>query len=243
MSPKILRNSLDANIILGVGAHADDLDFSAAGTIAQLASEGAEIYYLILTDGSKGSADPDVTTETLVSTRQKEQLDAAKLLGVREVFFLDYEDGALEVTQDLKKDIVRHIRQIKPDVVFCFDPTMVYDVAQNLINHPDHRACGQAVLDAAYPLARDRLSFPELYVDGLEPHKVKTLMLTNFEKQNYFVDISQTFERKMEAIAAHTSQVSEMARVRLRFTTSAAELGKQIGCTYAEAFVRIDIKV
>ncbi len=240
---KKIRDDLCADVVLGVGAHADDLDCNAAGTIARLAAEGAEVYYLILTDGSKGTKDPDITVESLAAMRQQEQRDAAKLLGVKEVFFLGYEDGALEVTLQLKKDIVRFVRRLKPDVMIAFDPTFVYDAQQSFINHSDHRACGQAVLDAAYPLARDHLTFPELAAEGLTPHAVRTLLLTNFVGQHYFVDISDTFKLKLKAIAAHTSQVPDPAEIHARFRQRAEKLGKQTGCEYAEGFVRLDIGI
>lgn len=243
MASTKLRDELAANTVLGIAAHPDDLDFTAAGTLARLAAEGATVHYLILTDGSKGSEDPDITTERLVRLRQEEQRQAARLLGVHDVLFLDYEDGALEVNQALKKDLVRRIRQLKPDVVMAFDPTMAYVADMQFVNHPDHRACGQAVLDAVFPLARDHLTFPELNAEGLGPHKVKTLLLTNFEKQRYFVDISDTFETKLQAIAAHVSQVPDLAGTRRRMEDQAAAAGRQCGCRYAEGFVRIDVGV
>lgn len=237
-----LRDELKCDRLLGIGAHADDVDFNAGGTVAALAAEGAEIYYLVLTDGGKGSADTGISTESLIRSRQAEQREAARILGVKDVFFLDYEDGALECDSDLKRDIVRYIRQVRPDVVTAFDPTLVYYTPEAFINHSDHRAAGQAVLDAAYPLARDHLSFPELYAEGLEPHKVATLLFTNFEKQDYFVDISQTIDQKMAAIAAHASQVHDLAYVQSRFTERAAQLGERTGSRYAEGFVRLDIR-
>lgn len=238
-----LRDELQANVVLGIGAHADDIDFTSAGTIARLAAEGATVYYLVLTDGSKGTADRSVAANALVPKRRQEQLDAAKSLGVREVFFLDYEDGRLEVTQGLKRDIVRYIRRCRPDVVLCFDPSMLYSAARNFVNHPDHRACGQATLDAVYPLARDHLSFPELLEEGLEPHKTKVLLLTHFDQANYMVDISTTIEQKMAVFAVHASQSPQLDDKQARHRQLAADIGAACGYEYAEGFVRIDVPV
>ncbi len=241
MITQTTRGELKADVVLGIGAHADDMDFLAAGTIAKLAAEGAEVYYLIVTDSGKGSADPDITSEKLVQIRQEEQRRAAKILGVKDVIFLDYEDGALEVTMKLKKDIVRCIRQFKPDVVITIDPTMFYNTSLSTINHPDHRACGQAVLDAVFPLARDRLTFPELLLDGLNPHNTKTLLMINPEKQDFIVDISRSFDLKMMAIQAHASQLADVNKALKRFPEQAAALGAPTGCKYAEGFMRLDI--
>lgn len=235
-------NPLDPSVVLGVAAHADDLDFSSAGTLASFADKGAKVYYLILTDGSKGSADTDTDNASLSTIRQQEQREAARRLGATDVFFLDYEDGQLQVTPALKRDIVRVIRRVRPDVVLAFDPTMVYVADEGFINHTDHRACGQATIDAVFPLARDHLSFPELYTDeGLQPHKVATLLLTNLEKANFIVDISDYLPHKLEAIKAHVSQVPDVGAVMTRFAERAAETGKPYGFGHAEQFIRIDI--
>jgi LmbE family N-acetylglucosaminyl deacetylase len=233
---------LTADVVLGIGAHADDLDFMAAGSMAKMAAAGAEVYYLILTDGSKGSSDPDMAPAKLIEMRQQEQRAAAKVLGAKDVFFLDYEDGALEITLELKKDIVRVIRQVKPDTVFAMDPTMVYSKTRSFINHPDHRAGGQAALDAVFPLARDHLTFPDLYVAGFQPHKVKTLLLTNFDTPDYYVDISDTIDLKLAVLAEHHSQVEDMDQIGQKMRAYAASDGLRAGYDFAEAFVRLDIE-
>jgi len=232
---------LKPRIVLGVAAHPDDLDFSAAGTMAKFAREGAEVHYLILTDGGKGTADTHLSSQELTAIRHKEQQAACKALGCTDVQFLDYPDGGLEVTMQLKKDIVKAIRTVRPDVVITMDPTMVYAVGRGFINHPDHRAAGQATLDAVFPLARDHLAFPELYEAGYKPHKTATVLLTNFERNEYFVDISNTIEQKIAALAAHSSQVSDIATIQKRMKDLAASLGKEHGYEYAECFVRVDI--
>jgi LmbE family N-acetylglucosaminyl deacetylase len=233
---------LKARTVLGIGAHPDDLDFMASGTMAKLAEAGAEVHYLILTDGGKGSDDAGMTPEKLMKIRMREQRDAATAIGAKDVSFLDYEDGRLEVTMELKRDIVRAIRKVRPDVVFAMDPSMLYAPHRNFVNHPDHRAGGQAVLDAVFPLARDHLSFPELYAEGYEPHKVRTVLLTNFNTPNFFVDITDMMDKKLAALAAHPSQVPDMDSTAERVRGNAAAEGRRAGLQYAEGFVRIDIE-
>ncbi|HSH31407.1 MAG TPA: PIG-L deacetylase family protein [Candidatus Saccharimonadales bacterium] len=228
-------------VILAVAAHPDDLEFGVAGSIAKWVKAGAKAYYLVFTDGSKGSADRTAVAAELIRCRRQEQQAAADILGVAEVFFLDYEDGMLQVARPLKLDIARLIRRLRPDVVMAMDPTFVYSTTYNFVNHTDHRAAGQATLDAVFPLARDHLSFPELLAEGLEPHKVKTLLLTNFDKHNCFVDITDTFETKMQALAAHASQIPGLGAAQAKLHSLAAERGRQAGCKLAESFVRIDL--
>ncbi|HWB38687.1 MAG TPA: PIG-L deacetylase family protein [Candidatus Saccharimonadales bacterium] len=230
-------------VVLAVGAHADDIDFGASGSVAKWARDGADVHYLVITDGSKGTEDRSITSEELANLRQKEQRAAAKSLGAKEVHFLGYEDGALEVTQALKKDIVRVIRQVRPDTVVVMDPTFIYSTERGFINHPDHRAAGQATLDAIFPLARDHKTFPDLLTDeGLEPHKVEHVLLVNFEKQNFFVDITETLDAKIAALQHHASQISDMDMVRKWITERAEVVGKEAGVKYAESFVRLDVQ-
>ncbi|HSH17820.1 MAG TPA: PIG-L deacetylase family protein [Candidatus Saccharimonadales bacterium] len=232
-------------VVLGVAAHPDDLDFTAAGTIALWASQGAEVYYLVLTNGNKGSADLSADPKALTELRRIEQRRAAKILGVKEVYFCEYEDGLLEPTVPVKKDIVRYIRRLSPDTVVTMDPSMLYCAERGYINinHPDHRAAGQATLDAVFPLARDHLSLPDLYEhERLEPHRVGTVLLTNFNSPNYSVDITATIDKKMQAISAHDSQMPDLPGM-LRIVREVAErAGHNTGGRYAESFIRIDVR-
>ena len=230
-------------VVLGVAAHPDDLDFCMAGTVAKWADAGAEVYYLILTNGDKGTDDDTVKQAQLAETRRAEQRAAARLLGVKDVFFCNYPDAQLEATMAVKRDIVRVIRTVKPEVLMTIDPAMLYNVEQGYINHPDHRAAGQAALDAAFPLARDCMSFPELLHDEhLDLHKTKTVLLMNFDTHNYSVDISKYIDKKMEALAAHASQMPNLAAVQQRLRQFAALRGSACGAEYAECFIRIDIQ-
>jgi len=231
-------------VVLAVGAHADDIDITCGGSLARWAAEGAEVYYLVLTDSSCGSDDETMTREQLTAQRQGEQRAAAQLIGAKEVLFGDACDGTLEVTQDLKRDIARVIRQVKPDTVITFDPTVIYDTEFGMINHTDHRAAGQATIDAFYPLARDRLSVPGLLEEEhLAPHKTPHLLLTNFGEQNYFVDISETFEKKIDAIMLHASQFgTDRDRMSSLLAERSQKLGTKVGAAHAEGFVRIDVR-
>lgn len=233
---------LHPKTVLAVAAHPDDLEFGVAGTVASFIAVGADVYYYILTNANKGSDDRSVTPDQLRDIRRDEQREACRILGVKDVFFGDYEDGLLEVTPALKCDIVRVIRQVKPEVVLTMDPTEVYSVAIGMVNHTDHRAAGLATLDAVYPLARDHLSFPELCdAEKLEPHKVKTLLMTNFETQNFYVDITPHLETKLQALAAHKSQVGDPAFEHVR--RQAENAGRHTGTHYAEGFVRLDFSL
>jgi len=232
---------LQPRIVLGIAAHPDDLDVGAGGTLAHFASLGAQIHYLILTDGGKGSDDPTMTSPQLVELRHNEQKTALEIVGGKTITFLDYPDGELEVTMELKKQIVKSIRSIKPDVVITMDPTVIYSASNGIINHPDHRAAGQATLDAVFPLARDLLTFPGLYAEGYEPHKTATILLVNFNESNFAVDITSTFETKLQALKAHVSQFGDLEESGWVRDMALAE-GKKAGYELAESFVRIDIR-
>jgi LmbE family N-acetylglucosaminyl deacetylase len=203
---------------LVVAAHPDDADFGAAGTAYLWSRDGWEFYYLVCTDGSKGSDDPGITQAQLIEMRRREQRDAAKLLGVRDCFFLDHVDGELTPNRALLGDVVRHIRMLKPDAVFTHDPEAVI-VRDAFVNHADHRVTGLTAIDAVYPAARDRLNFPEHIQAGLEPHKVSQVYIWGSERANFEVDISEAIEMKIEALRAHGSQFSEdfLATARQRW--------------------------
>ncbi|MBI2196700.1 PIG-L family deacetylase [Candidatus Daviesbacteria bacterium] len=231
-------------IILAVGAHPDDIDIGCSGSIAKWIKEEGEVYYLVLTDGSKGSEDHKISNKELVRIRHAEQQKAADLLGVKKVFFLDFVDGELENTPALRKQIVKIIRQIKPSTVICWDPALYYDENRMFVNHPDHRVAGETTMDSVYPFARNARTFPELLDEGLEPHVVEELLIMNFSKADYFVDISQTIDKKLEALACHKSQFSDIKK----FTQMIREMNKRAGqkakpkVGYAEGFIKITLR-
>jgi LmbE family N-acetylglucosaminyl deacetylase len=220
--------------ILGIFAHPDDAEFTVAGSVALWASQGAQITYLIVTNGGAGSNDPNQSPDELVRIRQAEQTAACAVLGVQEVLFLDYLDGVLEPTLDLRRALTRVIRRLKPDRVLCGDPSVLF-YGDGYINHPDHRAAAEAALYAVFPSAPTRPIFPELLAEGLEPHQVKEVYMTSDSARvNTYVDISSTMERKIEALRCHKSQVDPGDGQWLRGW--AAEDGKAAGMSYAEAF-------
>lgn len=234
------KKTMKGKVILAVGAHPDDLDFGCSGTVAKWIKKGATAYYLICTNGNKGSDDLKMIPEKLVKIRKKEQLEAVKILGVKKVFFLGHEDGELENNLKLKEEITKIIRQVQPDIVFTMDPLMIYSQKRGYLNHPDHRSCGQAALDAIYPLSRDRLTFPHHQKDGLKPHKVKEIYLTNFDEQDTFFDISSTINLKLKALSQHKSQVSKETLERIK--EWARRVGKKKGYKFAEGFKGITLK-
>jgi LmbE family N-acetylglucosaminyl deacetylase len=189
---------------LVITAHPDDAEFGAAGTVARWIREGQTVVYVVCTNGEKGTSDRNVSPERLAEVREKEQLAAAEVLGVREVVFLHYPDQGLEDTADFRKDIVRVIRKYRPGVVITSDPYRRY------LWHRDHRITGQVVLDAVFPFARDHLAYPALLEEGLEPHKVKEILFWAAEDVNYRVDITATFGLKLAALRCHESQVKEL---------------------------------
>jgi LmbE family N-acetylglucosaminyl deacetylase len=195
----------DTKVALVVAAHPDDADFGAAGTSYLWSQEGWDVYYLVCTDGSKGTDDPEVNPAELIRVRREEQREAARRAGVKEVFFLNYVDGELAYTRELLGDIVRHIRMLKPYAVFTHEPE-AFIVRNSFVNHSDHRTTGQATIDAIYPSARDRLNFPEQIAEGLETHKVKEIFIWGSEQVNYESDISDAVEQKIHTLNAHVSQ-------------------------------------
>lgn len=233
------KNIKTPRSVLAVFAHPDDIDFSASGAIAKWAARGAKITYLVCTDGAKGSDDPTMTSRRLAALRRREQLAAAKILGVSDVLFLGHPDGELIADFKLKEEIARVIRIKKPELVITLDPAFLYSLTRGFINHSDHRATGTAAIDAVFPLARDRLSFPRHEKQGFAPHKVKTLLLVSFDGPNHMEDISGTIGKKLAALKAHQSQVGSDALKRVK--ERGAALGKKGRMRYAEGFKRLDI--
>ncbi len=225
--------------VLVIFAHPDDAEFSVGGTVALWARKGWDIYYLVLTDGSKGTNDPNLAPRQLAAIRREEQLAAARILGVADVTFLNYEDGTLVPDLALRKDIVRAIRSYRPDVAVVPDPTRRF-AGRYYINHPDHIAAGEAALAAIYPSARDRLSFPELLVEGLEPHKVAEVYLSNPQDPDTWIDIGETIDLKIAALRQHRSQVGDDVEEWVRKRAREAAEGHSM--EYAEAFRRFELR-
>jgi LmbE family N-acetylglucosaminyl deacetylase len=225
--------SATAGPVMVVAAHPDDADFLAGGTVARLAQEGHEVTYVVVTNGSKGSGHRSLTPEQLVCIRHEEQRRAAEVLGVRRVEFLDYEDGEVEDTRDLRRAITRQIRFWRPDLIITLNPHRTYGNFPGW--HRDHRTTGRVVMDCVYPLARDHLAFPEQLAEA-EPHKVREVYLIQWEQPRLVIDITETIDRKLEAIRCHVSQISDFNDFETRIRNRAETTGKESGYRYAEGF-------
>lgn len=223
--------------MLVVTAHPDDVDFGASGTVALLCAAGAAVTYCIATDGAAGGFDRAVGRSEMAEIRRREQCAAAAVVGADDVVFLGRSDGALVVDLELRAAIARQIRRLEPELVITQSPEINYE--RMPASHPDHRAAGEAALDAVYPDARNPFAFPELLAEGLEPHSVGEVWLMGHPAPDRAIDISGVIEKKLAAIAAHESQLPDPARVRefvLEWTAAEAERFGLGGGRHAEAF-------
>ena len=226
--------------IMSIHAHPDDQEFTVGGTLAKWARAGSTIVTVCLTSGSAGSnqyTPPDMTREALAPIREEEQRNACRVLGVAEVLFLRYEDGMLEPSLGLRRELTRLIRRYRPDAVVCGDPTVRF-YGQRYMNHPDHRVAADVALDAVFPSAETRLIFPELLDEGLEPHHVKTVFIHGSERPDTFIDISDVLDVKLAALKAHKTQMGEWDPTEM-ITQWAREQGAPRRMAAAEAFRRM----
>jgi LmbE family N-acetylglucosaminyl deacetylase len=191
-------------------AHPDDAEFSCAGTVAKWCEQGWTVYYVLATSGDKGTHDPALTPQELAALREQEQREACRVLGVKEVIFLAYQDGFLRADDEFRGQIVRLLRRYRPDVV------LTWDGFRPGFNHSDHRAVGIAVRDAVYPAVRDHLYYPQDKDDGLEAHRVNEMLLIGSEDRDYDVDISGQMEKKLEAVLCHRSQLGDRSPEEVR---------------------------
>ena len=197
--------------VLSIHAHPDDQEFTVAGTLAKWARAGSHVVTVCLTSGEAGSnpsTPADMTRDRLVPIREAEQRAACRLLGIADVLFLGYEDGVLQPTLDLRRDLTRVIRRLRPDAVVCTDPTVRF-YGNRYMNHPDHRVAADVTLDAIFPSAETRFIFPELLKEGLEPHHVREVWLNGAERADTFVDIADTLDLKIRALREHRSQMGD----------------------------------
>lgn len=224
--------------VMVVAPHPDDAEFGVAGTVVRWTREGKDVIYVVCTNGDKGTSDPNMKPEELAKIREKEQLAAAKLLGVREVIFLRHPDQSLEDTPEFRKEIVRLIRMYRPETV------VTADLYRRYLWHRDHRITGRVVLDAIFPYARDLYAYPDLLEEGLQPHKVKEVLLWGSEEPNHRSNITDTFDIKIAALRCHKSQIggnpsSDLEeRMRQRYKMQAEGEDYEL----AEAFYRIEIQ-
>lgn len=230
--------------VLVVSAHPDDPEFGFGGAVAKLTSEGTEVVYVICTDGSQGGEDPEVSDAELTAIRYREQQEAAKVLGVKEVVFLGFRDGHLSADLELRRAVTEQIRRFKPDAVFTHSP--IRNLAIGIgASHPDHIAVGEAALSAVYPDARNPRAFRELLSEGLTAHKVKEVWLGAWTDGDHVVDVSPYIDNVIKALRCHQSQFDKPDRdpswdfekfLRERL----AEVGKPLGYEYAQRFRRIE---
>jgi LmbE family N-acetylglucosaminyl deacetylase len=220
---------------LVIVAHPDDAEFLCGSTVAKWCAEGWDVNYVLTTSGDMGSRDPEMTRPKLAAIREKEQLAACHVLGVRETVFLRYPDGFVEDTSELRARLALEIKRFKPEVVVTWNPY------RQSFTHRDHRLTGQAALDAIYPLARNPLGFPEHLDAGLEPHRVNEVLLAGSEQPDYFVDVTGYFDAKVNALRKHKSQIGggNTRELRKRLRQRMAETAKDQDFELAEAFRRI----
>jgi LmbE family N-acetylglucosaminyl deacetylase len=223
------RNGVPSSAMVIV-AHPDDAEFTMAGTVARWIRAGSRLTYVICTDGNAGSHEPEMTREKLAEIRRREQRAACAILGVEDVVFLGYDDGQLQPNLQLRRDLVRVIRQYKPEVILTSDPTRLFG-SDTYINHPDHRAAGQAAVDAVAPASAMPLLWPEVG----PPHRVQQVYIYGNDQANLWVDIGDTIEQKIEALKKHTSQLGDWDPTE-RIREWSAEVGKEKGIPHAERF-------
>lgn len=215
-------------------AHPDDAEFMFGGTVAKWCAEGWTVYYVLVTSGDKGTHDETLGHQELAAIREQEQRDACKALGVKDVIFLGHPDGFLEPTMELRGEIVRLLREYRPDVV------LTWDGFRGSFNHSDHRAVGIAVRDAVYPAVRDHLYYPDHKEGGLDAHQVNEMLLGGTDDPDYRVDISAHLETKLNAIVCHKSQIGgSPEEVRKRWTERMQAAGRG---TAMESFKRVTIR-
>jgi LmbE family N-acetylglucosaminyl deacetylase len=226
------NESLQPEKVMIIFAHPDDAEGNCGGTTAKGIKEGKIIHYLVLTNGDKGSDDLSMTSEKLGGIREKEQEAAAKVLGVSGLTFLRVPDGELEVSVPFRREITLLIRLHQPAVIFTHDPWKPYQL------HPDHRAAGFLALDAI-TAARDHLFYPDQLPQGLKPCRVREVYLFGTESPDFWVDISESIEIKLQAVRCHESQGLTAKAVQERIRNRALEVGKIKGYRYGEAFKKI----
>jgi LmbE family N-acetylglucosaminyl deacetylase len=232
-----MNNEYIPQRVMSIHAHPDDQEFSVAGTLAKWAQAGCEIISVIITSGDSGSNDPSKDGSykpVLAELREKEQLAANDLIGVKETVFLHYPDGELEPTIALRKELTRLIRQFKPDTVLAGNPEAWF-YGDEYLNHPDHRAAARAACEAAFPSAGSRLMFADLLAAGYEPHDVKRLYVHGTEKSNTWVDITETMDLKIKALQQHASQI-DPDEVGKWMREWAEEEAKDKDMKYAESY-------
>lgn len=229
--------------VLVVLAHPDDPEFYCGGTVARWIYEGREVTYCLLTRGDKGDDDVATDPEMLAQKRMAEQRAAAEVLGVKEVIFLDHPDGYLTPDLALRRDVVRVIRQVRPEIIVTCDPTNFFP-SDRYINHSDHRAAGQATLDAVFPASGSGLYFPELLQEeGLKPHKVEQVYVAGAQHPNTIINVTKFLDRKIAALKEHASQIPNLEALEKVLQQRMLDADSPPDAPrYIERFMRIDLR-
>jgi LmbE family N-acetylglucosaminyl deacetylase len=227
---------------LVIVAHPDDVDFGAAGTVATWTASGIEVAYCIVTDGDAGGFDPNVPRAEIPSIRRAEQTAAAKVVGVSDIAFLGYPDGRLLATLELRRDLAREIRRVRPQRVLCPSPERNWQ--RIFASHPDHLAAGEASMAAVYPDARNPFAHPELLEEDYEPWSVVEVWMMASPTRNRWVDITDSLPRKLDALRSHVSQHTDVdAKLEERMRDWSAMVAQEAGLPdgrLAEGFFAID---
>lgn len=194
--------------VLAVMAHPDDVDFGWAGSVAVMTDAGVDVVYCLVTDGDAGGSETGIPREEMAALRRDEQRAAAAVVGVHELHFLGYPDGRVEPTLELRRDLTRVLRAVRPNRVLAQSPDRILD--RIYASHPDHLAAGEATISAVYPDARNRWAHPELSDEGLEPWTVDELWMgIGREPATHFIDITTAVDRKIAALMSHKSQLPD----------------------------------
>lgn len=223
--------------ILVILAHPDDPEFFCGATLARWTRAGHEVNYCLLTCGDKGSNDPNISFDELCNLRHKEQRNAANVIGARDVIFLNEPDGYVVADLRLRKEVTRVIRKFKPDILVTCDPQTLFPPGSYRLNHPDHRAAGQVVLDAVFPAAGNPLYFPELLKEEkLDPHTPKEIWVSLTTSPSVFNDVTDMWEIKIEAIKKHVSQIGDPIELEKRIRSRHTEDSTLENPRYEERF-------
>ena len=221
--------------ILVILAHPDDPEFFCGATLARWARAGHEINYFLLTCGDKGFTETNVNADYICGLRHAEQKAAAAIIGVKTVRFLDLEDGFVVPSIDLRREVVRAIRQLTPDILVTCDPSHLF-AGDYYINHPDHRYAGQVVLDAVFPAAGNPFFFPELIEEGLQPHRPREVWVSLTDTPTVVLDVTDTWEIKIQALKEHKSQIGDPKEFEKRMRARRSERSTEENEYYEEKF-------
>jgi LmbE family N-acetylglucosaminyl deacetylase len=216
----------DPKHILVILAHPDDPEFFLGASIARWIKAGHRVRYVLLTQGDKGSKDPDLSAADVARMRIEEQNAAGAMLGVTSIDYLDYEDGYLIPDLEMRKKIVRFIRTYRPQILVTCDPGNLFP-SQQYINHPDHRNAGQVVIDAVFPAAGNRFFFPELLDESCEPHEVEEVWMSVTNQPDVRLDVTEHWDVKINALKLHASQIGDPRAFEKRMLERLENGGKE----------------